>query len=781
MYGSNCCWQLAGQVVCLDNLQRADAASIAAVNELLFAAEPSSQKTPFFFLGCFREVDIVDSCNPLWEKNEKNMLWRYLNARSIEVKLGFMDEETVNTMVSETLFLSPRLTRAFSSVIYRKTKGNPLFVSQLMLSLSKEGILRPSLIRRRWEWDNDRIQCHKLPDDLAMFLTRSIGVLSEDVKSSLCVLSCFGASVEITLIKVLEKALDKNLLDNLDVAVSNGLLDKIDYQYRFSHDLIQEAAYNMMTVTDQCIRHFQYGIALSSQLIGVEDDDILFTAANQLNLGGPESITGNQSQIVIVANLNLRAGKKAIEMSDFETAYSYFDHGITFLRKNHWKEHYSLSLELFELASKCALTNGDVVSLELLSDQVLLYGHSFEDKLNVLYYTTCSMASSLKLPESIEKGLDILSKLGIDLRGYDSSMEACVQETKDLLSGVTDDEILNTRQMSDPTMIVAMKFLGKLEVGMNFIMPKAAPSVSQRIIQLSLSHGLSPVSPIGFVHFGSCAAKLGDISEGYRYAKLALSLLDKVGSRESAGEVISISTQLRAYIEPLQAVVEYHNDGYAAAMASGDINTASLNSSLFCYTSFLAGVNLQMIQEKYTETQKMIEERNQGIIFIQNRFVQRSIFKLIGVDEEQKRVPEEENILATNNGVLRSFCYMKSYNSFMFRSYDDTKVYAEKYFACSETRWANLSLFHAVHAFYFGLLSFWVARKSWEKQQQQQWYQRGNESKLALKRWAETSKWTFENKWYLLEAEESYCNNDFKSAKSFYGKAISSAKDHKVR
>jgi len=115
-------------------------------------------------------------------------------------------------------------------------------------------------------------------------------------------------------------------------------------------------------------------------------------------------------------------------------------------------------------------------------------------------------------------------------------MEACVQEMKDLLSAYTDDEILNTRRMTDPTMIMAMKVLGKLETGMTQIMPKSAPYVTQHIIQLSLDHGMSPVSPIpiGFAHFGSYMAKLGDISGGYHYVKLARSLLDKVGSRESS-------------------------------------------------------------------------------------------------------------------------------------------------------------------------------------------------------------------------------------------------------
>lgn len=164
---------------------------------------------------------------------------------------------------------------------------------------------------------------------------------------------------------------------------------------------------------------------------------------------------------------------------------------------------------------------------------------------------------------------------------------------------------------------------------------------------------------------------------------------------------------------------------------------------------------------------------------VQLQCIQRSVFKLIGTDEKPKYDSAEgENILATNNSVMTSHYFQKAYISFMFRLYDDSKHYTEKYLDCIVSTWANLLLSHAFHAFYIGLVSFWVARKSREEQS---WYQRGNKSKLALKKWTESSQWSFENKWYLLEAEESFCNNDFDAAKSYYDKAISSAKDHKVR
>ena len=755
----------------LDDLQWADAASIAAVSQLLLNTGSSSQQKRFFFLGCHRE-GTIDSGHPLWKLVHDAEL---VGVSCSSLKLGCMEEETLNTIVSESLCVLPRLTRTLSNVIYRKTIGNPLFVCRLLLSLSKERLLYPSLSRRRWEWDEEKITSQKLPDDVALFLTQSIVDLPTDVKTSLFHFSCFGSSADVAFVNTLERAFDmRDLRENLDIAVDEGLLEKTGDQYRFSHDRIQEAAYNTVSADERCLVHVLYGMKLASLSARESDDSILLTAANQLNLGGPNAIQ-DTSQSITVAALNLRAGKKAMEMSDYGAAYSYFHNGMSFLREGHWQEHYDLSLQLFELAAKCALTNGDFASLKLCSEQVMTEVRRFEDGLNVMYFATCALAYSLRLPDSIQQSLGILKKLGIDLR-QSRSAEECVQETKMLLSTLTDDEILNTKQMTDPTTIVALKFLAKLELGMTQTKPRSVPFVTQQIIELSLAKGMSPMSPVGFVHFGALISKCGDISDGYRYVKLALSLLDKVGSRESAGEVICIATQVKCFVEPIQAALEYHDEGYTASMAAGDIFSALANKLLKNSCEYVAGVKLQTLRENQEKTQRLMRENNHVIFLVQIKQVQRGVLKLIGSNEEVT-IPEEETLIASNHSVLKTSCFRKSYISFMFRSYDDAKENVSKFFDCREHAWANLLTNHINHALYTGLISFWVARKSGL----QYWFGRGNECKLTIKSWAESSQWTFENKWYLLEAEESFSNNDYEAAKSFYTQAISSAKLHKVR
>eukprot|EP00986_Skeletonema_menzelii_P005636 scaffold2093_cov219-Skeletonema_menzelii.AAC.1 len=466
-----------------------------------------------------------------------------------------------------------------------------------------------------------------------------------------------------------------------------------------------------------------------------------------------------------------------MEMSDFEAACSYFDNGITFLRKKHWEEHYALSLEMFDLAAKCALANGDFVSLKLLSGQVIARGRSYEDKLNVLYFVTCSLASSFKLPESIEKGLDVLSQLGVELElggsGTSEGVEVCVEGTKDLLSTYTYDELLNTRRMTDSTMIMAMKFLSTLMIGL--AQTSSATQVAQQIIQLSLTHGMSPVSPLGFVHLGSYLAQLGDIRGGYNYVKLACSLLDKLESRECASEVICISTQVVSYVEPLQATLEYYDKGCAAAMASGDIFQASFNMFLGHTSHFFAGMKLQTTREKGEEVIKFMNARNVLIFNIPVQHMQNMVLHLIGLDEEPKDVSAGEENISEN--MKTSYYFQKLYISFIFRMFDDTKAYAEKFLAWNVSNtWVNLWVSYSFYTFYIGLVSFWVARNS---RDEEQWYERGNKSKLALRKWAETSQWTFENKWFLLEAEEAFCNGSFDDAKLYYEKAVTSAKTHK--
>jgi len=101
----------------------------------------------------------------------------------------------------------------------------------------------------------------------------------------------------------------------------------------------------MMTDQERKEKHMQYGLALCVHLMGGgdENDELFFTAMNQINEGGagglPDPTRGS-----LMASLNLKAGKRATILSDFNAAFKLYEHGISFLERNgdHWETQYNL-------------------------------------------------------------------------------------------------------------------------------------------------------------------------------------------------------------------------------------------------------------------------------------------------------------------------------------------------------------------------------------------------------------------------------------------------------
>ena len=101
----------------LYDLKWADPAS-----RLLLASMISNTKeiTYVFFACCYRDDDV--------QEGDQFTLWlSSISAFPLEkIVLQNIAMEGVNELVSETLHLSPRLTRPLASILHHKTRGNPV-------------------------------------------------------------------------------------------------------------------------------------------------------------------------------------------------------------------------------------------------------------------------------------------------------------------------------------------------------------------------------------------------------------------------------------------------------------------------------------------------------------------------------------------------------------------------------------------------------------------------------------------------------------------------------
>jgi hypothetical protein len=240
-------------IIFLDDCQWIDNASVALLNQILMMSAPAVKDHRLFFFGCCRDDE-------MGETHALNLLLSSVSSfgtKTTKIHLSSMSKGAVNKMVSTTLSLLPRITRPFADILHHKTKGSPLFVKQVMMELYKQRLLYPSLSRRRWVWEADKILDMKIPENVASFITKSLDRLPREVLSALVVLSCFGARADISLIEVLEREIQQSLIAPLEAAVADSVLGKRNGEFYFMHDKLQEAAYSMMRQQERCLYHNQ--------------------------------------------------------------------------------------------------------------------------------------------------------------------------------------------------------------------------------------------------------------------------------------------------------------------------------------------------------------------------------------------------------------------------------------------------------------------------------------------------------------------------------------------
>lgn len=171
--------------------------------------------------------------------------------------------------------------------------------------------------------------------------------------------SCFGSQIYTSTLLCLSdlKSIDSESIDvmgALELGAECGLIERSVAMFQFSHDLIQQAAYELIPAIEQPIYHKMLGGVLVAQSVRIGlDDTILFVAADQVNRAGVQTITDSKERILF-AGLNLKAASKSMEQSEYDSALTYLESGLTFLTciPDHWDTEYELSLNLFQKSAQ---------------------------------------------------------------------------------------------------------------------------------------------------------------------------------------------------------------------------------------------------------------------------------------------------------------------------------------------------------------------------------------------------------------------------------------------
>lgn len=371
--------------ILFDDLQYAAKESLDLIAKLVTDTGTKS----CLFIGCYRNNEIDDT-HPLLEVLGVITL---SGVPMWNIVLDNLDKESVNELLSDVFHLSPRLTAPLADAIQVKTRGNPLFVRQLLKSLFDEGLLQYSANARRWQYNLERIRSKSIPDTAVGLVLEMMKNYGGDIQYVVQIAALLGMRFDAATLTLFQSGNSGNgdgsaILPFIDALLEDGFVvveDAASSSYRFSHDALWEAALSLTDVSDRAKMHLQIGRQLlhGVTLLNNELGPHLFAIVDHLNRG--VDLIVDHDERLVLAKLNLQAGEAAVAASSFLSASIYLLQGSVLLEEEDWLTNYDLCLRLFTMCAEVQLAHGNNDGAIISLNQVLSHGKCLQDKLQAYH------------------------------------------------------------------------------------------------------------------------------------------------------------------------------------------------------------------------------------------------------------------------------------------------------------------------------------------------------------------------------------------------------------
>jgi len=398
-------------ILFLDDLQWADEMTLDIIRMMMI--DPDIHH--FLFLGSYRENE-VNGSHPLTKKLHDI---KEQGTKIVTIKVGQIERECVNTLLSETLCIPPSLCQPLSTVVHNKCCGIILFIWKFLAYLHDEGLLLFSMTHRQWLYDLDKIRLEQIHQDVVLHITKHmIRHVSKRMQMGLKFAACLGPCFDGTVLEMAMKGdnsdaggVAERAKATLEFCVNNGFFREVGpNRYVWAHDKIQQAAYDLIPLPKRDTFHLFVGSRIFINASPSELKDMIYIVVDNMNIGS--KLIESKDQRHDAASLNFQAGEESLQASAFHSAAIFFMTGISFLEDESWETNYSLTIGLYDAASEALVVTGDFSKLSILIEKPLAKARSFEDKLNTYNNLIRSLAASSRYKEGIAMCLDILAQLG---------------------------------------------------------------------------------------------------------------------------------------------------------------------------------------------------------------------------------------------------------------------------------------------------------------------------------------------------------------------------------
>lgn len=360
----------------LDNLQWTDYESINLVKEILGLG--TCETFPFLLIGVYRNREIKEN-TPLG-----NFL-KYVKPKAsniTEIVLSELSLEDCNSMVASSLKRSLYETISLTRILFEKTRGNPFYLKQLLVSLYKSGKIFFNNSLKLLSWNLDEIQKVHYTQNVVDFLLQKFAIMNLTTKKVLAFASCIGSRFafnelrDLLNIKINEFSII-DLKETIDNAIKEGWLSYVDSKVlQFNHDRLQQAANQSLKEKKKMLIHYVYGKRLLRKIENSQAvlEDHIFDIIAHLNYrANDNTLLNKKSKRNMLLQLNALAASKAINSGAIEQARNFVSIAKRILHYGTidvWNDSYDIAFKLLILEGNCEYETNLISAASLFNQAI---------------------------------------------------------------------------------------------------------------------------------------------------------------------------------------------------------------------------------------------------------------------------------------------------------------------------------------------------------------------------------------------------------------------------
>ncbi|HEY5866551.1 MAG TPA: AAA family ATPase, partial [Candidatus Tectomicrobia bacterium] len=783
-------------VLFLDDLQWSDSASLHLLQLLMTAPETHH----LLLIGAYRDNE-VHGAHPLLLALEAI---RHAGTVVNTLALQPLDLADGNQLIADALASAPEKTPPLTALVLAKTGGNPFFTNAFLTALWAEHLLIFDSQQLAWHWDVGRVQACGLTDNVIELMTSKVLKLHNNTRRVLVLAACIGNQFDLHTLAIVHdktlrdtaadlwEAMREGLVLPLDEAYKlmeldvQGLPEMLRVEYRFAHDRIQQAVYDLIPPQDRQALHLQVGQVLLRTTPPDEREQYVFPIVNHLNLG-MDAMPRHADRTTLV-ELNSLAAGKAKSAAAYQAALTYAQTGIGLLGTDCWERQYERALALHMEAAAVAYLAGDYFQMRQILDVVLQHAKTVLDTVQAYGIELLAYSAQYRFKEGVRVGLHMLAMLGLTLPDQPESAEVLqeLEEIRQALAGKDIEALSLLPKMTDPLALAAMDTLMKLTLPAYNTSPDLSILINLTMVGLSVKYGNTSFSIKAYVSYGLILCNIvGDIERGYAFGCFALRMLEQTNAREVETAVIYIyNFFIRPWKEPVSASLDAFSTGYQKGLETGSLEFACLNLRAITVQSYWCGRELEEVEREARRCCETVRQLKQGHALHYAQVYWQATLNLMGRSEHPCRLIgeayDEEAMLpllkaAENFGVLCNVYGIKAILSYIFQDCMASVEYirfAQKYLRAvtGTMAWAALHFYDAlIHLAIFHDVG---------SAQQTEILVAVTQHQTTMARWAHHAPMNFQHKWLLIEAERARVLGNIHDAREYYDQAIVAAQHH---